>query len=525
MTHEHASIIVGEDFPAPDRAAEEAMASITRATRAPSADDFSGVPPLDLFSDAPPHPFIEAMLPGVIWHWAIQHSRASGIDVTAYAIPGISAACAAMGDHHSLLVNAAAGYYEHPRLWTCTIARPGSGKSPGHSAAFRPIHAIDKVRREEHRQTELARRAAEAQTEQQPRRGRPRSATREDDALSSFVPLTTQNITIEAVAQRLAFTERGICYQVDELTSWFGMMGQYRSGSGAMARAEWCRTYDGGPANVLRVLRGECFVDNYSVSLCAATTPDGLRSIARSVEEDGLLQRLMLYGIRALSSPEDGFVADAVAVAAYGDLLDALYREPRRSCHLSARASILYGEECADIRHVQRAAEGAGPAFASHIAKHPAMLARVALAFHMIETSGEPMAVEISEDTMAMAAGFMRHMMRHSRWAWMSIIGSAASSEFKDVAGAILASTLRDFNRRALSQASRAFRDLDERGKETALAYLMDAGWIFPRGNPRAHGCRWITNPAAFDLYADWGRQHRERRRALAERFASEPGE
>ena len=159
------------------------------------------------------------------------------------------------------------------------------------------------------------------------------------------------------------------------------------------------------------------------------------------------------------------------------------------------------------------------PELASHVGKHPGMLARVALAFHVIDgRQGDA----IERDTIEQAVRFMRTVLRH---AFALYLGLLTSSQSFEVARAVARSLVADARRPEkvgrdyMTQACRPFRAADDGTRRLAVQALEDAEWLKPVPGSRAYGgwgaSEWAVNPRAFDQFADQGAAHRARRDAV----------
>jgi hypothetical protein len=454
-------------------------------------------PPIDILRTLAAPPLRVADTPAVLARFADAHARATGFDVSIILTGGIVAAAAALSDEVRLCVSSRSSWFESARLWAVDIGGPGCGKTPGTKIALAPIHAM-------HREL-----LAEWN----------RQHGKDDDPPPKPV-IYTSDATTEALAEILRGNERGLLYAVDELESWLASHDVYRSGAGR-DRGEWLRLYDGGPHQVNRVARGSFFVKNWGASLLSATTPSALRKLAPKLPEDGLLQRLLLVLVQPMELPDASMlrVDTRRPTEEWDATLRRLYAVPAGVVHLSGVARAIFEAEQAELHRLTIAFEELHPAFASHLAKRVAMLARLALVFHALEAAD--IATEVTGETMARAVRFMRRQERHAQAVYSSLLGADTGMGLaKAIARSILASNLQEFNRRALTPRCKAFREADEAARKAALSMLTDCGWVTCTGdNPAAHGATWNVDTRVHTLFSEHGEKARAQREAVRSRI------
>ena len=443
--------------------------------------------------------------PPVLAAFAEVHARATGFDPSIMLAGGIVAAAAALSDEVRLCVAPRSGWFESARLWAVVIGGPGAGKSPGLRLAQAPLFAL-------HR---------ELVGEWSRQRGADSAG---DTAEQSDAPprpaLFTSDATVEALTEVLRTNPRGILYTVDELSSWIGAHDTYRNGGGK-DRGEWLRLYDGGPHQVDRVRRGSFFVPNWSASMLSATTPAALRKLAPKLPDDGLLQRILLFVARPRTLPDESTfrVETASASKAWEAVLRNLHELPAAVVHLSGDARAAFDAEQRELHGLTQAFEDAHPSYAAHLAKRPAMLARLALPFPALEAPA--VTDNIAGATMARAARFLRQQERHAMSVYADLLGADTGMELaKAMATSILAAQMDSFNRRELAATCRAFRSADEPTRVAALALLSDFGWLTADVATMSHGAQWNVDSRVHMMFAEQGRQARERRAAVRKRLA-----
>lgn len=480
--------------------ASRAAREFTGGDEPPRAAGAFALAPLDILRPLTAPPLLADDVPPVLGRFADAFARASGFDVSIMLAAGIGAACAMLSDQVRVAVQPRSSWFESARLWIAIVGGPGAGKSPGTKAALAPVFEL-------HRELIAKWRKEHAEAKDAP----------------PMPLLYVTDATTEALADALKGSSRGLLYWADELEAWLGQHDAYRSGAGK-DRGEWLRLYDGGPHQVNRVTRGAFFVENWGVSLISATTPAALRKLAPKLPDDGLIQRVLLVSASQLREPDAAMLRTETTGPrdAWALTLRALHDRPACTVRLSSEARAAHEKESTEMRRVCAAFEDSHPALASHIAKRPGMLARLALVFHAIENAHAFELGDVSPEAMTMAIRFLRRQERHA-FAAFDVLAQADTGMAlaRDIARSILASELHEFQRGDLSHACRRFRDAGEPARQAALTVLADCGWIAPQSRltPFAYGGSWTVNPAAHEHYAEQGAAMRARREYVRERF------
>ncbi|MCL4748430.1 MAG: DUF3987 domain-containing protein, partial [Burkholderiaceae bacterium] len=447
--------------------------------------------------------------PGAIARVASAFAEATGFDRAGLIVAATVAAAAAIDDRYRLAVRPGSDWFESARLWAVLIGKPSDGKSPTLRAVSDPIKDIhgDAFRRW----------ASE-------------NKAKPEDEREAMPALFSSDATTEALSERLRDNPRGMLMLTEEFASWIGSIDAYRDGAGSRNRGEWLQLYDGGPHQVDRVKRGSFLVPNWSCSVLAACTPAGLRDQLKRLPDDGLIHRFMPVILR---SP--GARSQASAKSALRDwsaLLWEIFRQtttasPAVRARFSGSALALFESESDTIRQAVDAVYESSPALASHLGKHPGMLARVALVFHLVEGRRHE---AIEDDTMALAIRFMRRIRRHAAAMFLGVLSSAPAYELaRALARSILAddSKPRSIGRDWMRQHCRAFRSAADVERRLAIMALSDAGWLRAMPDSRAYGgwdaSEWAIDLRVYDLFADHGERQRQRRETVRAMFRGEP--
>lgn len=467
----------------------------------PGQADSSPVEPANLFREFAAPRFDPADVPAPIRRMAEAFSGATGFDLSGAMMAATVAAAAAIDDRHRLAVRPGSDWFESARLWAVLIGTPSAGKSPTIRAATDPIKDL-------HR--EMFARWHEANADAKEGEREPKPA------------LFTSDATTEALADLLRENPRGVLMLTEEFASWIGGIDAYRDGAGSRNRGEWLQLYDGGPHQVDRVKRGSFLVPNWGASVLAACTPAGLRDQVRKLPDDGLIHRFMPCIMGAPRIPSATSARDALRDWSIR-LRDLFARTTCDAAHartrISTAAQMAFDAEARAIRESIDAIYDLSPALASHLGKHPGMLARVALTFHLIDgRAGDA----IERDTMEQAARFMHKVRKHAAALFMGILSTAPALEVaRGVARSIVADPARpaSIGRNYMTQRCRAFRQAQDFERRLAVQALEDAHWLSPIAESRAYGgwgaSEWAVNQRVFDLFAAEGEAHRDRRQTV----------
>lgn len=463
--------------------------------------------PQNLFREITAPRFNPADVPAPIRRMAEAFSAATGFDVSGSIMAATVAAAAVIDDRYRLAVRPASDWFESARLWAVLIGTPSAGKSPTIKAATDPIKDLH---------TELFAKWLKANADAKENEREPKPA------------LFTSDATTEALADLLRDNPRGVFMLTEEFASWIGGIDAYRDGAGARNRGEWLQLYDGGPHQVDRVKRGSFLVPNWGASVLAACTPAGLRDQVRKLPDDGLIHRFMPC---IMAAPRElGRESARDALRDWSVLLREVFaattsEKAMSRVRISTSAQIDFDREAGEIRRAIDAVYDLSPALASHLGKHPGMLARVALTFHLVD--GRP-GDAIEPDTMQMAVRFMRTVRKHAAALFLGILSTAPALEVaRGVARALVADPSRpaSIGRNYMTQRCRAFRQAQDVERRLAVQALEDARWLSPVAESRAYGgwgaSEWAVNQRVFDLFAAEGEAHRDRRQVVRDFIAA----
>jgi Protein of unknown function (DUF3987) len=274
---------------APPTSEERPWERILDEEKAKAANLRDDAPLLDPWETYIVPPFPDDVLRPHIWRYVKEESELIGGDTAALAMSAMCA-CGGGADHRIKLkmLENSNNWYERPAIWTLLVGEPSTKKTPILSAAFK---ALEKHERDIENIRDEVVAAKRAELEALGKKFKDPEIT-----IPKTVRYTTNDPTIEKLAEIIGRHNRGITLVSGEATGWLGGMEKY-SGTGktghSIDRAFWLQAYDGRPYRVDRVSRGEMRVDNLSAGICAVIQPDVLFKTVETLTLDGLLQRFI----------------------------------------------------------------------------------------------------------------------------------------------------------------------------------------------------------------------------------------
>jgi hypothetical protein len=479
--------------------------------------------PVDLWQhyEAPEIP--RGLLPVIIEDFAFAQGELMGADPAGIAMSALAICAAAIPNGIKVRVKRHDDWEESARLWVGLVGMPSTKKSPIISAAAKPLRKLNDAL--------VARHQAECNT-----LARLPKKDRETAEQPRQVRLLTEDSTPESLQNILKHSPDGIISLQDELSGWFGAMDKYNSGRGAAAdRAFWLQAFNGGAYAVDRVTRGLVSIPALSIGLLGGIQPDPMRKIANDLADDGLIQRFLPIILRPARVGRDVPAGDHARN--YSTLVERLnrLRPLRRSGNLAGIAPVRFDDQAQLVRdrfevenfELQSALETVSPKLAAHFGKHEGIFARLCLLWHCIEATDE-FKPTISGEVAERVASFMASYLRPSAIAFYSdILGVAGGHEvLMEIASIIVSERLEEVTARDVSRPSRAVRG---RSVDEILRHcqkLESFGCLEPI-EPRAksNSPRWRVVAAVHEMFADRGRQEKERReaarRVVMEAFAN----
>jgi hypothetical protein len=199
-------------------------------------------------------------------------------------------------------VQAGATWTEPPILWTCTVAPPGSRKTPLGAYTRSIVVALERFNRDYTRSINEQREAERAicerawQTYERERheavregRAEPMPPQRPEEVSAAIAEprLLVQDVTPPSLIDAAALSPRGLVAYVDEATALF-----QAAGGPSPGRPLWLQAYSGEPYTIDRVTRGVRHIERLAVSVITGTQPDRVGSLIGSAD-DGFASRFL----------------------------------------------------------------------------------------------------------------------------------------------------------------------------------------------------------------------------------------
>jgi hypothetical protein len=181
-------------------------------------------PPLDL-------------LPSELQEYVHAAAESLNVDVSFVLLPLLSALGSAIGNTRSILLKR--NFIQPPMIWTGVIGRSGSRKSPSLDAG---CFAVTQHERELTRQNKLAMEIYENDMAEWESKNRKERGVKPGCPVSSTCLM--DNLTLEALADAIQTSPRGVLVKKDELSHWFASFDQYTKAKGADV-SQWLSLHTG----------------------------------------------------------------------------------------------------------------------------------------------------------------------------------------------------------------------------------------------------------------------------------------
>jgi hypothetical protein len=187
-----------------------------------------------------PVPYVSpplTLLPGELQDYVHAAAESLNVDVSFVLLPVLSALGSALGNTRSILLKR--NFIQPPIIWTGIIGRSGSRKSPSLDAG---CFAIIEHERELARQNKLAMDLYEDDMAEW------ESKTKKERGVKPGSPVSLtclmDNLTLEALADAIQSSARGVLVKKDELSHWFASFDQYTTAKGADV-SQWLSLHTG----------------------------------------------------------------------------------------------------------------------------------------------------------------------------------------------------------------------------------------------------------------------------------------
>jgi hypothetical protein len=228
------------------------------------------------------------ILPAPIARFVTEQARVIGCDHSALAMACLAGFSGALDHRFRLKMMRHGTWYVSSRLWVLLVGDVSVKKTPIINAALAEIETIQgELQKEYKRQYAEYKKALSDKNDPKPE---------EPEKPQRYISTDT---TVEAIADILSRSPRGILIKRDELSGWLGSMEKYGGTGGANSdRAFWLQSFNGGCYTVDRIKRGETFIENLSVCIIGSIQPEKLGEI-HGLTSDGLMQRFLPITVRS----------------------------------------------------------------------------------------------------------------------------------------------------------------------------------------------------------------------------------
>jgi len=257
-------------------------------------------------------------LPRTLRKFVEEAAASIGCPPAYLGVPMLATLASAIGNSRVLEVKT--NYSESATLYTAIIGDPGSSKTPALNLATAPASKKQQELEREYRE-------ALAQYNRENRRW-------EDEIYEDFTPdppqepvyqrTVVQDITVEALTERLVDNPRGLLSNNDEISGWVRSMDQYKGGKGN-DRQFWLSTWSNNPIFVDRKGRKDpLMVPRSFVAIVGGIQP-GILSELKNDREDGLLDRFLFSFPDPLPTRWSDTEISEETMAAYEGIYEGLY--------------------------------------------------------------------------------------------------------------------------------------------------------------------------------------------------------
>ena len=451
-----------------------------------------GTAPEDAPSPAGPVrfvPFPVGVLPEPVRGYVSEGAQAIGCDACYLALPVLAGLAAAIGNTHRIMLKRS--WTEPAIVWAVIVAESGTVKSPAMELVLRPVRARQHRAMKDHAERMSAWEADHARWEIDHaawRKAGLKGGAISDPPAEPEKPVCertwTDDVTTEALVQRLQENPRGLLMVRDELSGWFNF-DRYTGGRGGGDAAKWLEVFGGRALIVDRKTSGTAYVPRASVSIAGCIPPDTLRrALGQEHRDSGLAARILFAHPprvpKRWTEDEVGERTEAAMAAVFARLYrlepatdDEGDPEPRlvRLSPEAHRAWVRFVNE-----HGAEQAERVGDEAAAW-AKLEGYAARLALVIHLTRVAADDPMVddpgEVDEASIAAGVALVRWFAREAERLYSVLSGDDEARERERladwIAGRGCAVTVRE-----LSRGPREYRDAEK--AKSALEGLVGAG-------------------------------------------------
>jgi hypothetical protein len=229
-------------------------------------------------------------LPSPVARFVREGAAAIGCDPTYIGLPLLAALGSAIGNTRRIRLKAS--WAEPAVLWCAIVGDSGTLKSPALELALRQVHEQQKRLNKDHLGVRATNLRERREWKSQPQRER----GPEPESPQPLEHVYCSDVTVEALADRLQASPRGVLVAVDELAGWFGGFNQYKGANGSDVPA-WLSMHRAGTLKVDRKTGEQptILVPHAAVSITGSIQVGILRRVlAEEYFDNGLAARLLL---------------------------------------------------------------------------------------------------------------------------------------------------------------------------------------------------------------------------------------
>jgi hypothetical protein len=420
---------------------------------------------------------------------------------------------------------------QQPRLWVCVVKGVGERGTEMIRSAFWAVSKIEDELRAEWAQKMAEREQCEAQ--------RDKKKQPQPEPKPHLPRLTTQDATIEAASKILAAGNKHskLTFKADELVAFLGAAVRYATkNSGDAGRGLWLESYDGGPQQIDRIIRGPTYVPNWSIGVAGNIQPRRLEAMAKGLIDDGLFQRFMtVHTTPATPCSNDDQPLDVNAGQQYCDLIRTIRNLMPAKDAEGNYAVVWFDDEARAARQAfmplidRLKFDPSLPLVIRETApKWSGLLVRLALVFHVVglaerQINGETLdpntICRLSVPSVTAAATYIRRIVLPNLfrlgYETMPEEGLPAS-HVRWITGHILAHGSEQIRAREIGRAYRPLRGKPQEISEI-MDVLCDAGWTMEATNAPSNSSCWRVNHAVHSRFKVAAEAEKQRRDAAAD--------
>ena len=447
----------------------------------------------------PVQPLDPDILPEALRGWIMDIAERMQVPPDFSAAASIVALSAVIGRSASLHPKARDDWRVVPNLWGGIVSRSGLLKSPAIDEAMRPLHRLEALAFEQHRENLHAHEAecavfnsrqdawktelkTAAKKGNEARIAELKGSFQDPPKKPACQRYRTADPTVEKLAELLRENPNGLLVLRDELSGWLASLDkQGREGDRAFYLEAWAGTTEN--YTIDRIGRGTVLVPALCVSLFGGIQPGPLsdyvyQATGGGIGDDGLLQRFQLLvwpdaptTWRNVDRWPDTTVKQRVH-AAFEQLDARREREAEPPLRFSPEAQVIFNEWRADLEARLHSGE-LSPAFESHLGKYRSLMPSLALIFHLLDKDAGP----VGADCAIRAAAWCAYLESHAGRLYSAVSDPAITSArelFRRLPQLPDGFTARDIYRHCWARLSSSETD-------DAIKILADHGWVRSR--------------------------------------------